>query len=50
MNIIHIMKDGTIRDDIDGLIVPFKENKPVYDIIKGLHKRGIHNEHKKKSS
>lgn len=50
MRIIHIMKDGTIRDSIDGVVVPFRENKPVYDILKGLHKRGIHNEQKKKSS
>lgn len=43
MRIIHIMKDGTIRESIDGVVVPFRENKPVYDILKGLHKQGIHN-------
>lgn len=50
MRIIHIMKDGTVRDNIAGAVVPFRENKPVYDILKGLQKRGIHNEQKKKSS
>jgi hypothetical protein len=36
------MKDGTIRDNIDGVVVPFEANKPVYDILKEIHKQGVH--------
>lgn len=30
--VIHIMADGTIRDSVEGLIVP--ETNPVYDVLR----------------
>lgn len=46
MRIVHIMKDGSVRDSIEGMVVPLETNEAVYDIIKGMNKRGIHNEKK----
>lgn len=37
MNIIHIMKDGTIRDSIEGIVIPPGEFYRVYNAI--LEKR-----------
>lgn len=33
MEIIHIMKDGTIRDSIEGIVIP---NKEFYQVLNGI--------------
>jgi hypothetical protein len=38
MEIIHIMADGTIRDSIEGVIIP---NGAFYEVLRGINeKRG----------
>lgn len=38
MEIIHIMKDGTIRDSIEGIVIPKGE---FYEVLRGIiEKRG----------
>lgn len=38
MKIIHIMKDGTVRDSIEGIVIP---NGEFYQVLRGiLEKRG----------
>lgn len=36
--IIHIMRDGTVRDDISGYIVKYNEAKPFYDRLRTMCK------------
>lgn len=31
MNIIHIMKDGTVRDSVEGIVIP---NGDFYQVVK----------------
>ena len=33
MQIIHIMKDGTIRDSIEGIVIPYGEFYQVFNAI-----------------
>lgn len=33
MEIIHIMKDGTVRDSIDGIEIPYGEFYQVFNAI-----------------
>lgn len=33
MQIIHIMKDGTVRDSIEGIVVPSGE---FYQVLRGI--------------
>lgn len=33
MNIIHVMKDGTIRDSIEGVVV---ESEQFYQVLRGI--------------
>ena len=33
MNIIHIMKDGTVRDSIEGIAIP---NGEFYQVLQGI--------------
>jgi hypothetical protein len=38
MKIIHIMKDGTVRDSIEGIVIP---NKEFYQVLQSItEKRG----------
>lgn len=38
MRIIHIMKDGTVRDSVEGIVIPAGE---FYQVLRGiLEKRG----------
>lgn len=36
MKIVHVMSDGTVRDSIEGLVVP--AGHPVYRVIAGIEK------------
>lgn len=36
MKIIHIMKDGTVRDSIEGIVIP---NKEFYQVLQGITER-----------
>ena len=33
MNIIHIMKDGTVRDSIEGIVIP---KGAFYQVLQGI--------------
>lgn len=33
MRIIHVMKDGTVRDSVDGLVIP---NGEFYRVLQGI--------------
>lgn len=33
MKIIHIMKDGTVRDSIEGIVIP---NGEFYQVLRGI--------------
>ena len=33
MRIIHIMKDGTVRDSIEGMVIP---NGEFYQVLRGI--------------
>jgi hypothetical protein len=33
MNIIHVMKDGTVRDSIEGVVIP---NGEFYRVLQGI--------------
>lgn len=37
MRVVHVMSDGTIRDSIEGLVIP-KEH-PVYKVLKSIRIR-----------
>lgn len=34
MKIVHVMSDGTIRDSIEGLVIP--KGHPVYEVLKRM--------------
>ena len=36
--IIHIMSDGTVRDSVAGLVVPYDKNRIVYEIVNSMVK------------
>ena len=36
MQIIHIMKDGTVRDSIEGIVIPKGE---FYQVLRGITER-----------
>ena len=36
--IIHIMSDGTVRDSVAGLVVPYEKNRTVYEIVNSIAK------------
>ena len=36
MEIIHIMKDGTVRDSIEGIVIP---DGDFYRVLQGIHER-----------
>lgn len=36
MRIIHIMKDGTVKDSIDGMVIP---NGEFYQVLRGIMER-----------
>lgn len=33
MNVIHIMADGTVRNSIEGIVIP---NEPFYQVLRGI--------------
>lgn len=37
MKVIHIMKDGTVRDSIDGVVI---QNKEFYRVLASIVKKG----------
>ena len=40
MRIIHVMKDGTVRDSVDGMVIP---NGEFYQVLRGvIEKRRNH--------
>ena len=44
MRIIHIMKDGTMRDSVEGIVIP---DGDFYRVLQGIVEKkngGIHNE------
>lgn len=48
MKIIHIMADGTVRDSIEGLVIP---NGAFYEILRDINeKRKARNETRKKAN
>lgn len=47
MKIIHIMKDGTVRDSIEGIVIPKGD---FYQVLRGIvEKRGVQNQTRKKA-
>lgn len=44
MNIIHVMKDGTIRESVEGIVIRRKE---FYEIINNIRLRRKRNEKQK---
>lgn len=44
MKIHHIMKDGTTRDSIEGMVISITENREVYAILNELNKEVHRNE------
>lgn len=40
MNIIHIMKDGTVRDSVEGIVIP---NGEFYRVLEGILEK-VHKE------
>lgn len=45
VTITHIMADGTVRDSIDGLVIPLTEaTKPAYMILAEARRRRIERE------
>lgn len=47
MEIIHIMKDGTTRDSLDGIVIP---NGEFYQVLRGIiEKRGVQHETRKEA-
>lgn len=36
MEIIHIMKDGTVRDSIEGIVIPCEE---FYRVLQGIREK-----------
>lgn len=47
MRIIHIMKDGTVKDSIEGTVIP---NGEFYRVLEGIiEKRGVSNKTRKKA-
>ena len=46
--IVHIMKDGTIRDSVEGIVIP---NKEFYQVLQGIvEKRGGEHQTRKKAN
>ena len=41
MNIVHIMKDGTIRDSVEGIVI---KNAEFYRVLQGIAEKKIHKE------
>lgn len=39
--IYHVMKDGSVRTDIKGHIVPIEDARPLYELIHRMNKRGV---------
>lgn len=44
MQIIHVMKDGTVRDSVDGLVIP---NGSFYQVLRGIAEKRRTNEARK---
>ena len=48
MRIIHIMKDGTVRDSVEGIVIP---NGEFYRVLNGIiEKRGGKNQARQKTN
>ena len=49
MNIIHIMKDGTVRDSIEGIVIP---NGEFYHVLNGIleKRKQVRNEERKEAN
>lgn len=46
--VIHILKDGSVVEDITGHVVRIEDARPLYDLIDSINRKGskkkIHNE------
>lgn len=40
MSVIHILKDGTILEDITGHVVRIEDAGPLYDLIDKINREG----------
>jgi hypothetical protein len=47
MQIIHVMKDGTVRDSLDGLVIP---NGEFYQVLQGIIEKRRTNEARTKAN
>ena len=45
--VVHILKDGSIVDDITGHIVRMEDAAPLYDLIDSINRQGSKKVHKK---
>lgn len=50
MKIIHIMRDGAVRDSVEGLVVSAEKNPTLYKIINEINKGVIKSEERIKVS
>lgn len=41
MAVIHILKDGTILDDITGHVIKMEDAEPLYQLIHSLNRKGF---------
>lgn len=47
MKVIHILKDGSIVDDITGHVVQMEDAAPLYELIDNINRQGSKRVHKK---
>ena len=38
MNIIHVMKDGSVRESVAGVVI---QNKEFYQILRNIHRKEL---------
>ena len=49
MAVIHILKDGSIVEDITGHVVKIEDAKTLYQLIDGINRNGFKTVHSEKS-
>lgn len=45
--VVHILKDGTIVEDITGHVVRMEDAAPLYELIDNINRQGSERVHKK---
>ena len=49
MSVVHILKNGSILNDITGHIVKIEDAKSVYQLLDGINRKGLKTVHSEKS-